>query len=124
MSYIISYVQKPITCTILYTIILYDIVCCIYDIVCLTYDVVYDIASWQTPLTAHTISFMLHDVVYDISYPKKIEYNILLFKMYFLPAGPAPHPSAPPSDAGDNPPWNSDDESDFAEQAYSPPSPM
>ena len=38
-----------------------------------------------------------------------------------LPAGLAPHPSAPPSDAGDNPPWNSDDERDFAEQAYSPP---
>ena len=41
-----------------------------------------------------------------------------------LPAGPAPHPSAPPSDAGDNPPWNSDDECDFADQAYSPPSPI
>ncbi len=39
-----------------------------------------------------------------------------------LPAGPAHHPSAPPSD--DNPPWNSDDKHDFAEQAYSPPSPM
>ena len=46
------------------------------------------------------------------------------FKWTLLPAGPAPHPSAPPSDAGDNPPWNSDDERDFAEQAYSPPSPM
>ncbi len=41
-----------------------------------------------------------------------------------LLAGPAPHPSAPPSDAGDNTPWNSDDEQDFAEHAYSPPSPM
>ena len=41
-----------------------------------------------------------------------------------MPAGPAPHPSAPPSDAGHNPPWDSDDERDFAEQDYSPPSPM
>ncbi len=41
-----------------------------------------------------------------------------------LPAGPAPHPSAPPRAAGDNTPWNSDDKLDFAEQAYSPPSPM
>ena len=48
----------------------------------------------------------------------------MFFKGSFLTAGPAPHPSAPPSDAGDNPPWNSDDERDFAEQAYSPPSPM
>ena len=40
------------------------------------------------------------------------------------PAGPAPHPSAPPSDAGYNPTRNSDDERDFAEQAYSPLSPM
>ena len=45
----------------------------------------------------------------------------MFFKVSFLTAGPAPHPSAPPSDAGDNPPWNSDDERDFAEQAYSPP---
>ena len=44
------------------------------------------------------------------------------FKCSLLPAGPAPHPSAPPSDAGDNPPWNSDDERNFAEHAYSPPS--
>ena len=28
------------------------------------------------------------------------------FECSLLPAGPAPHPSAPPSDAGDNPPWN------------------
>ena len=40
-----------------------------------------------------------------------------------LPAGPAPLLSAPPSDAGDNPPWDSDDERNFAEHAYSP-SPM
>ena len=40
------------------------------------------------------------------------------------PTGPAPHPSAPLSDAGDNPTWNCDDKRDFAEQAYSPPSPM
>ena len=39
----------------------------------------------------------------------------MFFKGSFLTAGPAPHPSAPPSDAGDNPPWNSDDERDFAE---------
>ena len=37
----------------------------------------------------------------------------MFFKGSFLTAGPAPHPSAPPSDAGDNPPWNSDDERDF-----------
>ena len=48
----------------------------------------------------------------------------MFFKGSFLTTGPAPHPSAPPSDAGDNPPWDSDDERDFAEQAYSPPSPM
>ena len=48
----------------------------------------------------------------------------MFFKSFFLTAGPAPHPSAPPSDAGDNPPWDSDDERDFAEQANSPPSPM
>ena len=48
----------------------------------------------------------------------------VFFKGSFLTAGPAPHPSAPPSDAGDNPPWNSDDKRDFAEHAYSPPSPM
>ena len=38
--------------------------------------------------------------------------------------GPAPQLSAAPSDAGDNPPWNSDDERDFKDQQYSPPSPM
>ncbi len=38
--------------------------------------------------------------------------------------GPAPQPSAAPSDAGDNPPWNSYDESDFLDHEYSPPSPM
>ena len=48
----------------------------------------------------------------------------MFFKSSLLPAGPVPHPSAPPSDAGDNPTWNSDDERDFAEHAYSPPSPM
>ena len=37
--------------------------------------------------------------------------------------GPAPQPSAAPSDAGDNLPWNSDDERDFQDQQYSPPSP-
>ena len=41
-----------------------------------------------------------------------------------LSPGPFPQSSAAPSDAGDNPPWNSDDERDFAEQDYSPPSPM
>ena len=49
--------------------------------------------------------------------------NRMFFKGSYFPAGPAPHPSAPPSDAGDNPPWDSDDERDFAEHAYSP-SPM
>ena len=48
----------------------------------------------------------------------------MFFKSSLLPAGPVPHPSAPPSDAGDIPTWNSDDERDFAEHAYSPPSPM
>ena len=48
----------------------------------------------------------------------------MFFKSSLFPAGPVPHPSAPPSDAGDNPTWNSDDERDFAEHAYSPPSPM
>jgi hypothetical protein len=38
--------------------------------------------------------------------------------------GPAPQPSAAPSDAGDNLPWNSDDERNFQDQQYSPPSPM
>ena len=41
-----------------------------------------------------------------------------------LSPGPAPQPSAAPSDAGDNPHWNSDDERDFQDQQYSPPSPM
>ena len=48
----------------------------------------------------------------------------MFFKTSLLPAGPVHHPSAPPSDAGDIPTWNSDDERDFAEHAYSPPSPM
>ena len=39
-------------------------------------------------------------------------------------AGPAPQSSAAPSDAGDNPPWKSDDECDFADQEYSLLSPM
>ncbi len=65
-------------------------------------------------------------VVYDVVCPKpNIVYDILcFFKWTLLPTGPAPHPSAPPSVAGDNPPWNSDDKRDFAEHAYSPPSPM
>jgi hypothetical protein len=41
-----------------------------------------------------------------------------------LSPGPAPQPSAAPSDAGDNPLWNSDDERDFLDLQYSPPSPM
>ena len=44
----------------------------------------------------------------------RIRYRTFL-KWTLLAAGPAPLPSAPPSDAGDNPPWNSDDERDFAE---------
>ncbi len=63
-----------------------------------------------------------------IRYPmSKTQYRIryrTFFKWTLFPAGPAPHPSAAPSDAGDNRPWNSDDERDFAEHAYSPPSPM
>ena len=39
-------------------------------------------------------------------------------------AGPAPQSSAAPSDAGDNPPWEKDDESYFADQEYSLLSPM
>ncbi len=39
-------------------------------------------------------------------------------------AGPAPQSSAAPGDAGDNPPWNSDDERYFTDQEYSLPSPM
>ncbi len=39
-------------------------------------------------------------------------------------AGPTPQSSAAPSNAGDNPPRNSDDESYFADQEYSLPSPM
>ena len=41
-----------------------------------------------------------------------------------LSPGPAPQPSAAPSDAGDNPSWNSNDERDFQDQEYSLPSPM
>ena len=40
---------------------------------------------------------------------------------HILSPGPVPQPSAAPSD---NPPWNSDDERDFQDQEYSPPSPM
>ncbi len=39
-------------------------------------------------------------------------------------AGPDPQSSAAPSDAGDNPPWKSDNESYFADQEYSLLSPM
>ncbi len=39
-------------------------------------------------------------------------------------SSPAPQPSAAPSDAWDNPPWNSDDKRDFQDQQYSPPYPM
>ena len=46
-----------------------------------------------------------------------------LYSRMLLP-GPAPQPSAAPSDARDNPHWNSDDKRDFQDQQYSPPSPM
>jgi hypothetical protein len=49
---------------------------------------------------------------------------LIVLTLCLLSPGPAPQSSAAPSDANDNPPWNSDDERDFLDQQYSPPSPM
>ena len=61
---------------------------------------------------------------YHIRYQYTIWWAILDLYSRMLSPGPAPQPSAAPSDAGDNPHWNSDDERDFQDQQYSPPSPM
>ena len=55
-----------------------------------------------------------------------MRYPLIISDLYsrMLLPGPAPQPSVAPSDAGDNLSWNSDDERDFQDQQYSPPSPM
>ncbi len=51
-------------------------------------------------------------------------YNITYLFSRMLSTGPAPQPSAAPSEAGDNQTWNIDDERDYQDQEYSLPSPM
>ncbi len=69
-------------------------------------------------------SSFIYRIRYHIRYRIQHPYTLSDYYSCMLSPGPAPQPSAAPSDAGDNPPWNSDAERDFQDQQYSPASPM
>ena len=85
--------------------------------------IVYDIFFLWGHIVCNVVEIIGFEIIrYRMRYPFIISD---LYSRMLLP-GPAPQPSAAPSDAsaGDNLPWNSDDERNFQDQQYSPPSPM
>ena len=89
-----------------------------------TYDIVYDMHVRYCNCNLQRHASFIYRIRYRIRH--RMRYPFIISDLYsrMLLPGPAPQPSAAPSDAGDNLPWNSDDERDFQDQQYSPPSPM
>ena len=89
-----------------------------------TYDIVYDMHVRYCNCNLQRHASFIYRIRYRIRH--RMRYPFIISDLYsrMLLPGPAPQPSAAPSDAGDNLPWNSDDERNFQDQQYSPPSPM